>query len=80
MCKIEPRNATKIERIFKLDRKNRLLLNWPQLCDLPQLSQYEIRTSCFESLSFCEQVEAMYWGDIIIANHGSGLAMAAFAR
>jgi hypothetical protein len=81
MCKIPERKpSTKPERIFKLDRDGRQLLNWPALCDLPELNHYEIKTKCFEKLPFCEQVELVYWADIIVSNHGSGLAMNAFAR
>ena len=81
MCGIPLReNVTKLQNIFKIDRDGRQLLNWQELCDLPQMSKYEIQTKCFERLPFCEQVKQVYWGDILIANHGSALVMTAFAR
>ena len=81
MCNIPERNEVKeIENVFKLDRGGRQLLNWKDLCALPELDNYNIQTKCFEMLTFCDQVKQMYWGDIILANHGSGIAMVTFAR
>jgi hypothetical protein len=80
MCKIPERNATKMENIFMIDRNGRQLLNWNDLCALPEMAKYEVRTKCFENMNFCDQVRSIYWGDIILAPHGSGIALATFAR
>ena len=81
MCEIpERKNVTKLENVFKIDRGGRQLVNWQELCDLPEMSKYNINTKCFEMLPFCEQIKLIYWGDIIIANHGSSIALVAFAR
>jgi hypothetical protein len=81
MCQIpERKNVTKIENIFMLDRAGRQLQNWQELCALPEMSKYDIRTKCFENLNFCDQVKHLNWGDILLAPHGSGIGLATFAR
>ena len=80
MCEIPERDPAVPENVLHLARDGRKLLNWESLCNSDVLTRYNVDTKCFEGLDFCGQVRAMYWADIIIASHGSGLAMTAFAR